>query len=281
MTAGIKKFRIGNFESTLIHVDSFVLDGGAMFGIVPKNLWTKVYDCDEKNQITLFGSLFLVKAKGSNIIVETGMGTKLSGKESQSYRVKNEWSIKEALFHCNMKPEDIDFVILTHLHLDHAGGSTEILTNEVIPVFKNAQYIVQKDEYEVALNSNERTQGSYKEDDFLPLEKSGNLKLVEGEYELTEGVKVVKTGGHTTGHQVVFFESEGEKLVHLGDLVPTSAHIPLPYIMAYDTHPMTTLEMRKKLYGIIVQKGMKAVFPHDISHKIALHYDFSPGNLFR
>lgn len=271
----INSFEVGEFEAALLHVDTFALDGGAMFGVVPKSIWNGFYDSDEQNRIELFGSLLFVRANGVNIIVETGVGTKLSSKEEQIYKLKNVRSISDALALFDSEPEDIDFVILTHLHLDHAGGATEFFEDEIRPTFKNAKYIVQEEEYEAATEPNERTKGSYKGEDFVPLEKYGNLRLVDGEYEVTTGVKVIKTGGHSFGHQIVVFESNGEKLLHIGDLVPTSSHVPFPYIMAYDTHPMTTLEKRKELYERIIEENMKVVFPHDINQEVLGPSDFS------
>ncbi len=269
MSEEIKNFNIGDWKSALLHVDTFGLDGGAMFGIIPKGLWNKTYECDDKNRISLSGSLLYVNANGQNIIVETGMGRKLSSKEEKIYDLENARTIEEALMPLNLTPEDIDYVILTHLHLDHAGGATKKFKDEVKPTFRNAQYIAQEKEYEAATNTNERTEGSYKEDDFVPLEKAGNLELVDGEHEIIDGVRVVRTGGHTIGHQVVIFENSGEKLLHIGDLVPTSKHLPLPNIMAYDTHPMKTLKQRKKWYEKIVEENMKTVFPHDLDQTVA------------
>jgi len=261
-------FKIGDFEAALLHIDTFALDGGAMFGVVPKSIWGRSYNCDARNRIKLFGSLLLVRANGLNFIVETGMGTKLSPKEKKIYDLKNVRTISEALKESNLETGDIDFVILTHLHLDHAGGATKLVEGELIPTFENADYIVQEDEFDAATNTNERTEGSYREDDFIPLEEHGRLKLVDGEYEVAEGVKVIETGGHSFGHQIATFESNGEKLLHIGDLVPTSRHVRLPYIMAYDTHPMTTLKKRKEFYGKIVEEDIDVVFPHDINQKI-------------
>lgn len=274
MSKEIKNFNVGNWESALLHIDTFGLDGGAMFGIIPKSLWNKSYDCDDKNRINLSGSLLYVNAGGQNIIVETGIGRKLSSKEEKIYKLKNVRTIEEALMPLDLTPEDIDYVILTHLHLDHAGGATKTFQNEVRPTFRNAKYIVQEKEYEAALNPNERTEGSYKKDDYVPLEEAGNLELVDGKYEIIEGVEVIRTGGHTIGHQVVLFENSEEKLLHIGDLVPTSKHLPLPHIMAYDTHPMKTLEQRKKWYEKSVEKDMKVVFPHDLNQTVADPSDF-------
>jgi glyoxylase-like metal-dependent hydrolase (beta-lactamase superfamily II) len=262
-------FKIGSFDAALLHLDTFGLDGGAMFGIVPKALWNRVYECDEENRILLHGSSLLIMAPGVNILVETGMGTKLSEREKIRFNVVNEQTFTEALHPFSLTPKDIDIVILTHLHFDHAGGATELRDGIVHPTFPKARYIVQKADYEAASNPNERTRGSYHQDDFLPLMESGNLVLVDGEYEVAPGVTVIKTGGHTAGHQAVRFESNGEQAVHLGDLVPTTSHIPLPYIMGYDTYPLASLEVRKKLYREIVEKDMKVIFPHDIHHTVA------------
>lgn len=262
-------FLIGDFEAALLHVDTFALDGGAMFGIIPKSLWNRTYACDDQNRITLFGSSLLVRTNMRTILVETGMGSKLSEKEKYHFQVKNEQSFRQVLQPFSLTPGDIDIVILTHLHFDHAGGATEAVDGAVRPVFPNARYIVQHDEFQAACHPNERTRGSYHRHDFLPLKESGNIVVIDGDSEIVPGVRIIKTGGHTAGHQVVLFESNGEGLVHIGDLVPTAAHLPLPYIMGYDTNPLDTLVWRKRLYRTIMDKKMRVIFPHDIHHTIA------------
>ncbi len=264
----IREFKIGSLEASLIQKDTFALDGGAMFGIVPKTLWSKVYDSDKQNRINLSGSILLVKTDDKNIIVETGIGSKFSEKEKKIFKIKNIKSSEEALSPFGLKPLDIDIVVLTHLHFDHAGGATKETDEGIEPTYKNAKYIVQKTEFKAARNPNERTQESYREEDFMPLEDSGNLKIIEGEREIQEGIRLIKTGGHTVGHQIVVLENEDQKYIHIGDLVPTSSHLPLPYIMGYDTHPLTTLNRRKKWYRRILEERMKVIFPHDIDNRI-------------
>lgn len=264
----INEFRIGDFEATLIQKDIFALDGGAMFGTVPKNLWSRKYQSDDQNRIDLSGSILFVNANGRKIIVETGIGSKYSEKEKEIFKIRNIVSPDEALSHLNLKPEDIDIVILTHLHFDHAGGSTVESEGEIILVYENAKYIVQRDEFKAARNPNERTEASYRAKDFEPLNDSGNLVLIDGEEEISEGVKVMKTGGHSKGHQVVFFESNNEELLHIGDIVPTSVHLPLPYIMAYDICPLDTLDVRKDLYRKAIEEEMSVVFSHDLDQKV-------------
>jgi len=272
---GIREFKIGKFDAALIQKDTFALDGGAMFGVVPKKLWLKVYDSDEQNRINLSGSVLLVKMNGKNIIVETGIGSKFSEKEKKIFKINNIKSAAEALSPFDLKPSGIDIVILTHLHFDHAGDATVETDNGLEPTYENAKYVVQKTEFEAAMNPNERTQASYRREDFLPLKESGNLELIEGEEEILDGVKLIRTGGHTIGHQVVIFDSDDQKFIHIGDLVPTSSHLPLPYIMAYDTYPLTTLEMRKELYKRIVDEEMNVIFPHDIDQKIIRPWEIS------
>jgi len=264
-----RSFRIGDFEAALLQLDTFALDGGAMFGIIPKAIWSHLYHSNEENGITLCSTSLLVRVNNQHILVETGVGSKLTDKEKRHVRFMPYQSPLQALQPFALTPQDIDWVILTHLHFDHAGGSTKMSNNTVKPVFPNARYVVQQEEFEVACATNERTAASYHSDDFLPLQEAGNLTLVDGDREIVPGVRVVKTGGHTQGHQVVFFESNGKGAIHIGDLVPTSTHLPLPYIMGYDTHPLITLEMRKKLYREIREKKLRVIFPHDMYHTIA------------
>jgi glyoxylase-like metal-dependent hydrolase (beta-lactamase superfamily II) len=152
---------------------------------------------------------------------------------------------------------------LTHLHFDHAGGATQKEKEKIVPTYPKAKYFVQKKEFEDAMEPNERTRASYYKENFVPLKEHGLLEIIEGDLEIVKGIKVIHTGGHTRGHQFVIIESKGEKAIYFGDIVPTSYHVPLPYIMGYDTYPMETLEIRKKYYQIASREKWLCFFEHD------------------
>jgi len=277
----IEKLALGGFEIYGLTDGNFYLDGGTMFGVVPKILWEKKSPADKKNRIKLALNSVLIKIKKELILVETGIGSKLSQKFSEIYAVKRKPGLLASLRELGFKPEDIHFVINTHLHFDHCGGNTlENERGQIVPTFPNAKYIIQKGEWEFALNPNERDSPSYLVENFLPLEKYGLLELVEGDREIREGVKAVLAPGHTAFHQCVKVESEGKILFYLGDMVPTSAHIGLSYIMSYDLFPLETLANKKRFFEQAIREDWIFAFDHDPVHyfgkvkKINNRYEF-------
>jgi glyoxylase-like metal-dependent hydrolase (beta-lactamase superfamily II) len=263
--------KLGRLKIDAVSDGVFRLDGGAMFGIVPQTLWKKRMPPDDLNRILLGLNVLLIDDGKEVSIIDTGVGTKIGGKFSERYGIERKNTLLEGLLEKGYKPGDIDRVILTHLHFDHAGGAT--LADEKgrpIPAFPSAKYSVQKAEWEDALTPNEVTRASYLEENFVPLERSGQLEILEGNSRLSREVRVELTGGHTRGHQVVYIESEGESLVHMGDIVPTSYHLPLPYIMGYDTFPLTTLDIRKEIYGKAVDQHWRLFFEHDPHPRAAM-----------
>ncbi|MFH1423258.1 MAG: MBL fold metallo-hydrolase [Planctomycetota bacterium] len=255
----------GKHELFTISDGTFKLDGGAMFGIVPKPLWNKLSPADSRNRITLALNCLLVRTGiGKNILIDTGLGTRYDEKSNDIYDINRNPGLEENLKFVGVKPEDIDFVILTHLHFDHCGGNVKLDSNgNLIPAFPNAKYIIQKKEWEDALNPNERTRGSYREDDLLPIEKAGQLQLIDGDCEVLPCIRTAVTGGHTRGHQVVIIESEGRHCIFWGDLIPTSGHINLPYVMSYDILPLDTIKEKKKWEDKVVSEAWLSHFEHD------------------
>lgn len=263
----VERFNLGGFEIFGLRDGYFYLDGGAMFGVVPKTLWQKKSRPDKKNRIKLSLNSLLIKTQEDLILVETGIGPKLEQKFSDIYNVRREPGLLASLQTLGFRPEDIHFVINTHLHFDHCGGNT--LKNEkgeIVPAFSKAKYIIQKGEWEAACHPNERDKSSYLAENFLSLEKYGLLELVDGDREVRKGIEVVLASGHTACHQCVKVESQGKILFYLGDMVPTSVHIGLSYIMSYDLFPLQTLENRKRFYEQAIQEDWIVAFVHDPRH---------------
>lgn len=241
--------RLGDFDIRGLRDGFFSLDCGAMFGVVPKILWEKKCPADAQNRIRLALNSILIKTPAALVLVETGIGPKLDRKLRDLYCVEQDSGLVGRLTGLGFTPEQVDFVINTHLHFDHCGGNT--LRNkkgEVVPTFPRARYIIQRGEWEWAMNPHEREKASYQAENFRPLADFGLLQLVDGDSRVTGGVEVMLAPGHTARHQCVKVRSGGKTLVYLGDLVPTSAHIGLSYGMSYDLQPLENLESKKKLY---------------------------------
>ncbi len=257
--------RLGDYELTLISDGIFLLDGGAMFGVVPKVLWQKS-PADEKNRITLgLNSLLLIKGK-KTIILETGLGEIENHKFQEIYEIKRKKTLVERIREKGLELEDINYVINTHLHFDHCGWNTISKGGSLVPTFPRAKYFIQREEWNSAMNPDDRSSASYMKEKLLPLQKEGNLELINGDFELEEGLKIIHVPGHTRGHQCILIESRGRKLFFPGDLIPTSAHFPLPYIMAYDLFPLETLENKKKILEVADKEEWIFALYHDPEH---------------
>ena len=270
--------KIGRFEALLLSDGTFRLDGGAMYGTVPRSLWCRHESPDEKNRIPLaLGCLLIRTPSGRNVLVDAGLSSKYdaNAKFKTIYAVDRSVTLRDELKARGLAPADIHLVINTHLHFDHAGGDTEFDdAGRPVPAFPNARYLIQKDEWEDANHPHERNAASYMEENFAPLEDKKVLELVSGDYEIEPGLRVTRSGGHTRGHQCVTIESEGQTAIYLGDLVPTRAHVPLPYIMGYDLYPVDTLECKRKFYVEALAKDWTLLFQHDVgrrSAKLVLH----------
>ncbi len=258
------KTKVGDFELHVITSGFFRLDGGAMFGTVPKMLWEKTNPADKKNRILLAMNILLVRTGKDNILIDTGIGNKGDEKFNAIFGVEDYQPMDGLLGAAGLKASEIDIVINTHLHFDHAGGNT-IMDSEgkYMPTLPNARYIIQRGEWDDAIHTNERTKASYRNEDFLPLKDAGVVKFVEGDTEITEGIKVIRTPGHNRNHQCVLIESANKKAFYLGDLAPTASHIPFPYIMGYDLFPLETLENKKRILNQAADEGWLLIFEHD------------------
>ena len=263
MTAGPGSFAVGDARVTVLHDGTIALDGGAMFGVVPRVVWEKRDPPDERNRVTLGLNVALIESGGKRVLVDTGMGERWSEKEIRMYRIDRSTTLLGGLRARGLGPEDIDVVVNTHLHFDHAGGNTRAEGRRVVPAFPRARYVVQRGEWDDATHPHERSRASYRADDFVPVAEAGQLDLIDGEAEVAPGVRAVRVGGHTTHHQMVVVESGGETLVVPTDLLPTASHLPLPFVMGYDLFPVATLEAKRKLLDAAVEGGWRILFYHD------------------
>ena len=256
--------KLGAFDIYPVTDGRFRLDGGAMFGVVPKALWQQCCPADELNRIPLSLTCLLIRAHGKNVLVDTGLGDKEDTKFQSMFAVERMPTLQESLRQHGISRDDIHMVINTHLHFDHAGGNT--VTNgsrELLPAFPKATYYVQRGEYEDAMQANERTRASYRRDNFTPLAQVNQWAFLDGDRELMPGMTAVVTSGHTRWHQSVKIESEGRVAFFLGDLIPTVAHLPLPYIMGYDLDPVQTLDSKRWVLERAVEEQWLLVFEHD------------------
>lgn len=255
--------RLGRFRLNHISDGSIRLDGGAVFGIVPRVLWERKLRPDHRNRVRLGLNCLLIRTPHEAILVDTGAGRKYSPKEREIYGIGEEPDIVARLAKLGMDPEDVDLVINTHLHFDHCGGNTRWEDGALAPNFPKATYIVAREDYLTATGRNERTAVSYRTENWLPLQETNQLRLAEGEEEIVPGVSLVHTPGHTPGHHSVKVRSGGETVFFLGDLCATTAHVPLPWIMGYDLFPLTTLETRKRIYARAAAEKWLLLFDHD------------------
>lgn len=272
-------------EVRYIHGGNFYLDGGAMFGVVPKPLWEKKSAPDGRNRIRLAANSLLVRSGNKNILIEAGNGTKWTPKLRDIYGIDEGDPLTEKLSASGVNPDQIDLVINTHLHFDHAGGNTKLLDSKPVPSFPNAQYLVQAGELAHAANPTERDRASYFDDNFVPMQQSDQWKLLTGDADIVPGVSVVRIPGHNADIQAVKLTGGGKTIFFVADLFPTRHHLSLPWIMAYDLYPLQTLETKRKWIQHIVKDGWIVIFGHDPDipaarlHERENKIEFEPINL--
>lgn len=280
-------FRIGEIELFTVRDGLFRLDGGAMFGIVPRPVWERVAPPDERNRIRLSLNPLLIRTGKKNILVDTGIGSKRDAEWNDRFGVDHRWSVPESLKEIGLSTADIDLVIPSHLHFDHMGGATVLEGGKPVPTFPRATYLVQRAEWEAAHDPNPRTKGSYLREDFEPVEKAGRLKLLDGEEEVVPGVRVRPTGAHTQGHQIVFIESGGRTAVYMGDLMPTTAHLKPAWCMGYDLFPYDVARWKLEILERAEREGWILIFDHDLETAMARverkekGYALEPVRVFR
>lgn len=261
--------RLGDFTIHALEAGLQWLDGGAMFGVVPKPLWERRIPADERNRIPLAMRCLLVETPDALVLIDTGVGNKEDEKFIEIYGIENAGSptrLEDAIRDAGHDPADVNVVVSTHLHFDHAGGNTVRDDDGVIrPAFPRARYYVQRGEWDFAHLDNERIRASYEAHNFDPVEQASLWTFLDGPAEIVPGIDVLPTPGHTPHHQSVMLRSAGETACFLGDLVPTSAHVRLPWIMGYDVEPLVTLETKRGLLPRAQEEGWLLVFEHDPS----------------
>lgn len=261
--------KIGDLTVHAIQAGGQKLDGGAMFGVVPKPLWERRIPADERNRIQLGMRCLLIEHQSGLILIDTGTGNKENEKFKDIYGIENEGAergtlLEDGLRELGVAPSDIGIVINTHLHFDHAGGNTRLRDDGSLEIsFPKARYFVKRGEYDYAMHPNERTAASYFDRNYTPLEAAGKLELIAREKDIVKGIRVIPTPGHTPFHQSVLIESAGERAFYLGDMIPTHAHLPLPWIMGYDVEPLVTLEAKRRILKQAVDEQWLLIFEHD------------------
>jgi methylmalonyl-CoA epimerase len=259
----VTRYALGDLELVSLCDGFFRLDGGAMFGVVPRLLWEKKAPPDERNRILLAMRPLIVRGTRT-MIVDAGLGDKESEKFIDIYGVERARNLDHTLAEAGLAPEDIDIVLATHLHFDHAGGFTRRdPTGRLRPRFPRAQYIVRRGEWEDATHPHERNRASYLFDNYVPLAEAGVLQLVDDDLTIMPGVKVRRTGGHTMHHQMVLIESGGKTAAFVADMMPTTAHLSEPWIMGYDLYPVDTLAAKKAFLPEAIAQNMLVFFEHD------------------
>ena len=272
--------RLGRWTVHELQAGGQRLDGGAMFGVVPKPLWERRVPADARNRIPLGMRCLLVEHESGLVLLDTGAGNKEDEKFYDIYGIENRapgaedgrpfaqageaTMLEAALAAAGFAPSDVDLVINTHLHFDHAGGNTtRTAPGRIEPAFPRARYVVQQGEYQYATHTNERTGASYFAYNYVPLHEAGRMDLVEGEREIVAGITVLPTPGHTPHHQSVLLDGGDGAALYLGDLVPTRWHLPLPWIMGYDVEPLVTLETKRRVLARAQAEEWLVVLEHD------------------
>jgi len=255
-----RRISLGDFELSAIRDGIYHLDGGAFFGVVPKTLWSKKASADKNNLVPAGLNSVLVRTGEKNLLIETGAGNKLPEKMVQIFGQPAK--LLEALSEAGLAPEDIDIVINSHLHFDHCGWNTVRRNGKTIATFPRAQYYVQDGEWKHA-HEGERDAVSYLHENYDPLVESGQMKLLRGNQEIVPGISVEVFPGHTRDMQAILIRSGGKAACYISDLIPTSAHLNLNWVMAFDLYPLESIESRKRYYSRALPEGWLTMFTHD------------------
>ncbi len=254
----------GKYGIKVIESGYFTLDGGAMFGIIPKPLWEKTNPADGLNRIAMAARLLLVEWDNEKMLIDTGMGEKWDEKSRSIYGIDPETTLEKSLKAAGVKPDEITKVLHTHLHFDHAGGSVSEENGKLVPAFQNAKYFVRKKNFEWGSNPSDRDRGSYIKQNFIPLMEHGVLELIDDDAtDFLDGISLYEINGHTFGQQAIKISDGSQTLFFCADLIPMHAHVPLPYIMGYDLQPLVTLQEKKDVLAKAADEDWTLVVQHD------------------
>ena len=259
----VKRIPWGSLGLTSLHDGTFRLDGGAMFGVVPRPLWDTVAPPDDRNRILLGMRPLVVEADWGRMIVDCGAGDKMNPKQRDIYALDRAQHLDHALSEAGLTADAIDIALATHLHFDHFGGATKRVDGEIVPRFARARYVIRTAEWHDATHPHERNRASYLQEDFVPLKRAGVIDFFDDDQVIKPGVRVVRTGGHSGQHQIVFIESGGKTAVFTADLIPTTAHVRDAWIMGYDLFPMDTLAFKRRFIREAIECEYLIFFEHD------------------
>lgn len=269
--------KIDGFELLIATDGTFKLDGGAMFGVVPKPVWEKYFQPDENNKITLGTNVLVIRNENRVALVDLGIGTKFDKRLEDIYEIRRTKNLLQNLGDMGIGRDDVTHVFITHGHLDHTGWATTYNQEEIVPTFPNARYYMQEDTLREIREPNQKTRPNYNYLNFQNLDS--HLELLNGDEEVFPGVEIVKSGGHTKGHQIVILRVANNTFVYFGDLIPTSAHIKPAYVMAYDLYPMDTFSKKREILERAYEERWTMFFEHDPTTPSAQLADVEKYNL--
>lgn len=256
--------KLGQFEIHSFVEYRYGLDGGMMFGVVPKAMWQKLVEPDDRNLIPMVNNLFVLSAHGKKMMFDIGLGDTLSEREQKVYNAgESESSLEHGLASLGLKTGDIDYVILSHLHTDHAGGAVRRIGDDYEPRFENASYLMTREDFAAATQPDERTKAVYDPERYHALKDAGMVEFIDANSELFPGIRAIFTGGHTEGHYALEIESDGQKLYYYADLFPTRHHFPIAYIPATDVLPKQSMSAKRKALPKILEPNAVVAFDHD------------------
>ncbi|MGE8206279.1 YtnP family quorum-quenching lactonase [Heyndrickxia sp. NPDC080065] len=272
----MEKLTVGNLTIHWLNGGVTFLDGGAMFGVVPKPLWSKKYPVNEKNQIELRTDPLFLQVNGKNILIETGIGSgKLTDKQKRNFGVTEESRIEESLTELGLTTSDIDIICMTHMHFDHASGLTKVENDRLVSVFPNAVIYTSRVEWSEMREPNIRSRNTYWKENWEPIQHQ--VKTFENRITIEDMITMIHTGGHSDGHSIILIESNGQKFIHMADLMPTHAHKNPLWVLAYDDYPMTSIFAKERYIPKAINEDTWFIFYHDAYYR-ALKWDLN-GNI--